>query len=55
LGGAGRKKIGLIGRLHMSVRKGREGVTAGMHKPEEKACFGEYAKVSQASWAERGR
>jgi hypothetical protein len=32
----------------MSVREEREGATTGMHKPKEKAPFGECAKASQA-------
>jgi hypothetical protein len=38
----------------MAATRQREGATVGMHIPKVKGPFGEYAKVSQASWAERG-
>jgi hypothetical protein len=39
----------------MGVTQERErGVTVGMHKPEEKAPFGEYDKACRGGWAERG-
>jgi hypothetical protein len=55
LGGACGAKKELIGRAHMAATREREGITAGMHKPKEKAPFGEYAKASRATWAEWGR
>jgi hypothetical protein len=51
----GRMENGLTERAHMSVRDEREGATAGMHKPEEKAPFSKCAKASRADWAERWR
>jgi hypothetical protein len=39
---------------HGSDTREREGATAGMHKPEEKVPFGEYAKASRNDLAEQG-
>jgi hypothetical protein len=44
LGGVIRMEKGLTGGARMSAREEREGATARMHKPEEKAPFGECAK-----------
>jgi hypothetical protein len=37
----------------MTTTRDSEGVAAGVHKPEEKVPFGEYAKASWASCVER--
>jgi hypothetical protein len=50
----GRRKRGPIGGAHMAATQEGEGAITGMHKPEEKAHFGEYAKASQVGWAEWG-
>jgi hypothetical protein len=55
LGGVGMKKKRVTGGAYMSAREEREGATARMQKPEEKAAFGECAKASRADWAKQGR
>jgi hypothetical protein len=52
LGGTCGERKELTSGAHMAVTRERKGVTARMHKSEEKMDFGECAKASRTGWVE---
>jgi hypothetical protein len=54
LGGTCGERKEMTSGAHMAVTRERKGVTARMHKSEEKMDFGECAKASRTDWVEWG-